>query len=344
MSSRFSSCDEYGFVRSRSFDASQHEEFMKTYLRTLSTRAKKWEKITRKGYSRIERGNRLKRYIRKGIPGAHRKGVWLELSGANDMKKEEPDLFKTMLAMETNKVTFDQIKTDLPRTFPNNSHFDSTDPNSMQKPLLNILRSFANSNPNIGYCQGLNYIAGLILLVTRDEESSFWLLKVLAEKILPEYYSASMPGLLTDVRVLSELSRKEIPILAKHIDSLQIPWALICSKWFICLFVEVLPTETVLRIWDCLFAEGSKVLFRVSLAILKMHEKKFLEKKDFTELIEEMKVFLKSPDVAQCHTFLERTYQLTPSLTRAKISKLRAEIGNQVRDEQMEREKRRADN
>ena len=41
----------------------------------------------------------------------------------------------------------------MPRTFPNNMYFDSTNPNSMQKPLLNILKAFANNNPTIGYCQ-----------------------------------------------------------------------------------------------------------------------------------------------------------------------------------------------
>lgn len=38
-----------------------------------------------------------------------------------------------------------------------------------------------------------------------------------------------------------------------------LPYAVIASKWFICIFAEVLPVETVLRIWDCVFAEGYKV-------------------------------------------------------------------------------------
>ena len=53
--------------------------------------------------------------------------------------------------------------------------------------------------------QGLNYVAGLLLLVTNNEESSFWLLKVLAERILPNYYAPNIPGLLADVKVLEEL-------------------------------------------------------------------------------------------------------------------------------------------
>lgn len=55
------------------------------------------------------------------------------------------------------------------------------------------------------FFQGLNYIAGLLLLVTKNEETAFWLLKVLIEKILPDYYTPTMDGLLTDIDVLAEL-------------------------------------------------------------------------------------------------------------------------------------------
>ena len=81
----------------------------------------------------------------------------------------------------------------------------------------------------------------------QDEEDSFWLLKVLCERILPDYYTPSMPGLITDMKVLAMLAREEVPAVADHIDKMQMPWALFCSKWFICVYGEVLPVETVLR-------------------------------------------------------------------------------------------------
>lgn len=38
------------------------------------------------------------------------------------------------------------------------------------------------------------------------------------------------------------------------------PFPVVTTKWLICMFAEVLPVETVLRIWDCVFLEGSKVI------------------------------------------------------------------------------------
>jgi hypothetical protein len=77
------------------------------------------------------------------------------VSGALRLRaEEEPDLYPSMLALQTlNKTVLDQIVTDMPRTFPNNSHFDSTNPASLQAPLLRILRALANTNPKVGYCQ-----------------------------------------------------------------------------------------------------------------------------------------------------------------------------------------------
>jgi hypothetical protein len=335
-----SNCDEYGFCRPDSFDKQQQEDFMKSYLRVLAARRKKWDKRVGGSKSNPSPGRTLKNYIRKGVPGPYRARIWLEMSGAAAARAREPDLYTSMLDLQTNSVIDDQIKTDISRTFPNNIHFDTTNPVSLQTSLYKVLKAYANSNPTIGYCQGLNYITGLLLLITKEEESSFWLLKTLIDTMLPEYYSCSMPGLITDSRVLAELARRHLPQLSQHIDQLQVPWALLSSKWFICLFVDVLPVETVLRVWDCMFSEGSKVLFRVSLAILHMAEKNLLAAYDMGALMEEIKRFLVSKHTLECHTFMETVYSSTQYLKSAKINRLRHEMEKDVRIEQIEREKR----
>lgn len=51
-----------------------------------------------------------------------------------------------------------------------------------------------------------------------------------------------------------------------------------------CVFVNTLRPEVTLRVWDMFLNEGSKVLFRISIALFKMNEHKFLSTKDAADL------------------------------------------------------------
>jgi hypothetical protein len=51
-------------------------------------------------------------------------------------------------------------------------------------------------------------------------------------------------------------------------------------------FIGTLPIETVLRVWDSFFFEGSKTLFRVSLAIFKVGESQIRAVSDPMEIFQ----------------------------------------------------------
>ena len=48
--------------------------------------------------------------------------------------------------------------------------------------------------------------------------------------------------------------------------------------------------QTVLRIWDCLFYEGSKVLLRVALTLIILNKDKFMQSADFNAICNTFKV------------------------------------------------------
>lgn len=100
------------------------------------------------------------------------------------------------------------VLADVPRTFPENPffQFEKKTEDSLLDPLKNILYAFAAHNPNVGYCQGINYIAAVILLIVKEEEKSFWLLNTLVTKIVSEsYYTTSLVGVERDCFVLNEI-------------------------------------------------------------------------------------------------------------------------------------------
>ncbi|KAF6084097.1 growth hormone regulated TBC protein 1 [Phyllostomus discolor] len=247
----------------------------------------------------------VKRYIRKGIPLEHRARVWMGVSGAQARMERNPGYYHRLLQGERNDSLEEAIRTDMNRTFPDNVKFRKSADPCLQKTLYNVLLAYGHHNRGVGYCQGMNFIAGYLILITKNEEESFWLLDALVGRILPDYYSPEMLGLKTDQEVLGELVRTKLPAVAALMDGHGVLWTLVVSRWFICLFVDILPVETVLRIWDCLFNEGSKIIFRVALTLIKQHQAFILEATSFADICEKFKEITKGSFVTECHTFMQ---------------------------------------
>uniref|UniRef100_A0A8C4YAC1 Growth hormone-regulated TBC protein 1 n=1 Tax=Gopherus evgoodei TaxID=1825980 RepID=A0A8C4YAC1_9SAUR len=212
---------------------------------------------------------------------------------------------------------------DMNRTFPDNVQFRKTANPCLQQTLYNVLVAYGHHNKTVGYCQGMNFIAGYLILITKNEEESFWLLDALIGRILPDYYSPAMMGLKTDQEVLGELVRKKVPAVADLMDRHGVMWTLIVSRWFICLFIDILPVETVLRIWDCIFYEGSKIIFRVALALIKQHQAFILEATNLPDICDKFKQITRGTFVTECHTFMQKIFTEPGSLSMATVNKLR---------------------
>ncbi|PHT43142.1 hypothetical protein CQW23_17167 [Capsicum baccatum] len=227
--------------------------------------------------SSLVNGITLKKLIRKGIPPVLRPKVWFSLSGAAKKKSTVPESYYQDMTMAVeDKVTAatKQIDHDLPRTFPGHPWLDTSEGHAA---LRRVLVAYSFRDSDVGYCQGLNYVAALLLLVMKTEEDAFWMLAVLLENVLVnDCYTNNLSGCHVEQRVFKDLLTKKCPRLAAHLDSLEFDVSLVCTEWFLCLFSKSLPSETTLRVWDVLFYEGGKVLFHVALAIFKMNEEALL--------------------------------------------------------------------
>uniref|UniRef100_A0A8C9IR29 Growth hormone regulated TBC protein 1 n=1 Tax=Piliocolobus tephrosceles TaxID=591936 RepID=A0A8C9IR29_9PRIM len=181
--SRVPRIDPYGFERPEDFDDAAYEKFFSSYLVTLTRRAIKWSRLLQGGS--VPRSRTVKRYVRKGVPLEHRARVWMALSGAQARMDQNPGYYHRLLQGERNPRLEDAIRTDLNRTFPDNVKFRKTTDPCLQKTLYNVLLAYGHHNQGVGYCQGMNFIAGYLILITNNEEESFWLLDALVGRILP---------------------------------------------------------------------------------------------------------------------------------------------------------------
>ncbi|KAK5621793.1 Growth hormone-regulated TBC protein 1-A [Crenichthys baileyi] len=305
--------DHYGFERHHDFES--YKEMMNEYVAVLNRRSMRWSKLLQ-DKPNVDKNLTVKRYVRKGVPNEHRARIWMAASGAQEQMESKPGYYQSLLAMEHDAKLKETIHTDMHRTFPDNILFKSRAEEGLQKDLFNVLLAYGHHNQAVGYCQGMNFIAGYLIIITKDEEKSFWLMDALLGRILPDYYSPAMLGLRTDHEVLGELVKTKAPAVGQLMAQYPGIWTLVVSRWFICLYIDILPIETVLRIWDCLFYEGSKVLFRVALTLIVHHQTEILRARSLPDVCACFKQMTCGSFTLDCHTFMQPTH---PELRQASI-------------------------
>ena len=104
------------------------------------------------------------------------------------------------------------------------------------------------------------------------------------EDLIPEgYYTETLAGLRADLQLFNWCVQHFLPALHEHFERHSIDISPILMNWFMCLFVNTLPSEHASRVLDCLFHEGHKALFRTALAILALRSEDLLRSSSVVE-------------------------------------------------------------
>ncbi|KAI4903020.1 hypothetical protein NFI96_010060 [Prochilodus magdalenae] len=325
--------DQYGFEHTDDLSHETSEEVISEYLTVLTRRSVKWSRLL-KDNTKVEKNLKVKRYVRKGVPNEHRTLIWMAASGAQQQLQMNHGYYHSLLKAHHDHNLEQNICTDLHRTFPENIHFRESSQLCLQKALYNVLLAYGHHNKDVGYCQGMNFIAGYLLIITKDEEKSFWLMDALLGRILPDYYTTAMLGLRTDQEVLGELVKLKVPTVWQTMTRHNVMWTLVVSRWFLCLYIDVLPIETVLRIWDCLFYEGSKILFRVALTLIRHHQNLIQQAKNLPDICDRFRQITQGEFVDDCHAFMQKIFTEPGSLSMATITKLRETCRDRIQAEE----------
>jgi hypothetical protein len=311
--------DRYGFrKKTQHVSLEEYEAWSGPYNEYLARRHKKWVTLLKEGNLMTDRPNRfppksnkVKRFVRKGIPPDWRGDAWFYYAGGPGMLSRHPGVYDELVSKAAaggvSETDNEIIERDLNRTFPDNIRFkpDSTGTDDAPEPeapivqsLRRVLQAFAIYNPRIGYCQSLNFLAGLLLLFM-NEEKSFWMLNIITHVYLPGTHEVNLEGANVDLGVLMISIRETMPSVWARIGgeldgttvdpkvSMRLPPITLCATaWFMSCFIGTLPIETTLRVWDSFFYEGSKTLFRIALTIFKIGEQEIKNVTDQMEIFQ----------------------------------------------------------
>jgi TBC1 domain family member 10 len=287
------------------------------HIRLENIRTQKWLEML-KDWDRliISQPDLIKKRLRKGVPSALRVIVWPKLCGGN---KKVSGLFASLLKQRPARADEVCISLDLPRTYPNHflfanrpgrgsssssiasdraslpaSEASSLRPDDQlafgQSALRNVLRAYAVHDPAVGYCQGMAFVAGLLVIIMKEEDAFFTLVGLLdgPKYELSGMYAPGLPRFTEVMHIFNTLCREIVPKLAAHFDTFGVDHAMYASQWFMTLFSYSFPFDVVMRVWDMFLFEGWKVVYRVALAVLKLSERELLLM-DFEELMPALK-------------------------------------------------------
>ncbi|PVU85526.1 hypothetical protein BB560_006989 [Smittium megazygosporum] len=223
---------------------------------------------------------KLKFHIQNGIPNEIRGMVWQLFSGS----RKDPKIVMEYINLLGKPSPFEKvILRDLNRTYPDHEYFKDQD-GPGQTSLNNILNVYSLYDKELGYCQGMGFVVGPLLLNMPEEDAFCVFNRLMQTYGLRGNYLPDMDLLQCRLYQFCKLLERQLPKLSKHFTKHEIKPTMYVSKWFMTLFGCCLPMDLIFRVFDLIFTNGTACLFQLALAVLKRSQAMLLDL-DFERLI-----------------------------------------------------------
>ena len=212
-----------------------------------------------------------------------------------------------------------EIERDINRTF----YTEKFKKGNGKKMLINILSALAFIRPEIGYCQGMNFIAGALIDLIEEEEKIFWIFLSFIDNIdLNLLFLKNMPDYSIRVFQLNYYIKIYFPKLFNHFKKEQINQDIFFSKWILTIFANYLPFNKLYKIWDIFIIDKWKAIFRISMVLLGLMKNKLIEL-DLTQFY----LYIKSEEIKEKISFkyISEHYR-DFKITNKKLNKLKEDF------------------
>ncbi|ORY95383.1 rab-GTPase-TBC domain-domain-containing protein [Syncephalastrum racemosum] len=226
-----------------------------------------WSKVVSdyNGFAKSNQKAIIQHIQRGGIPPTLRGMVWQLLVKSKDSGLEE----KYLELLKNESVYEKAIWRDIPRTFADQDYFSRKEG---QDALFNVAKAYSLYDTQVGYCHGIAFVAGPLLLNMPEEEAFCVLVKLMQRDALREHYTPQGTLLSQRLYQLQGLVGDHLPHIQRHFEAHNVDPAAYASNWFLSLFAYKFPLDLVYRIYDLLLADGIEILFKVVLALLEKNQ------------------------------------------------------------------------
>lgn len=142
--------------------------------------------------------------------------------------------------------------------------------------LANVLNVYAYVNTDVQYCQGMNFVAGFLMLITNNEHQAFRFMHCIFEKYqMKNLFIDDLPLLKEQLYFFDRLISIIHPSLGESFMINGINASQFSNNWFMTVFTQSIqhikddkPTPLLIKIWDYFLIDGWKAVFKVALFLV----------------------------------------------------------------------------
>nr|CAG8479657.1 9508_t:CDS:2 [Entrophospora candida] len=272
--------------------------------------------------------------LQQGLPPKLRGLIWQSMSQASSTYLE------TMYSQLLNESSpYDRIiQRDLARTFPTIEMFKKENGKG-QTMLWNVLKAYSLYDPLVGYCQGLGFLVGPLVMNMNETQAFCVFVRLMETYDMRTMFTLNMEGLQLRLYQFSALLSQILPNLHAHFHLHGVNVGMFASQWFLSLFAYSYPFPLVLRIYDVAFAEGApETIMRVAVALLKKNEETLNSLGEFEDLLDFLTSRLYDAYNNEPTGLIKDAMSLSSVITKSKLDHLSE---NYVKD--LEDSKKRAE-
>ncbi|MGH0169526.1 UNVERIFIED_CONTAM: hypothetical protein FKN15_056966 [Acipenser sinensis] len=166
--------------------------------------------------------------------------------------------------------SLDLIKLDISRTFPSLFIFQKGGP--YHDLLHSVLGAYTCYRPDVGYVQGMSFIAAVLILNLEEADAFILFANLLNKPCQMAFFRVDHDLMLKYFAAFEVFFEENLPRLFVHFKTYNLTPDIYLIDWIFTLYSKSLPLDLACRVWDVFCRDGEEFLFRTGLGILKLYE------------------------------------------------------------------------
>ncbi|CAK0839500.1 unnamed protein product, partial [Prorocentrum cordatum] len=139
-----------------------------------------------------------------------------------------------------------------------------------------MLEAYTFFRPDIGYVQGMSFLAAVLLLYLPPYPAFVGLCNLLNSPSVLGLYRLEPGCVECRAEVFRQLCAAQMPAVARVIEEAGLRPEMFLIEWFMTLYSKCLPIDVASVIWDLFLLDGEVVLYCAGLALLRVSEQELL--------------------------------------------------------------------